>query len=107
MSTEPESQITEVPKRILLDLSPFEVDFSTRKVVKKVSQKGKAYVVYSVVVNALGGTGKYRVELFESEYLRLKILHTESGVKAYEASEKPNAKSGFSDLVFSPFMTVS
>lgn len=99
MSSE-ESNI--VPKTTLSTISPFTVDFE--KSVKKTrisSSSRKPYTVFLVTVHPIGyEETTYRVELFETEYINLRIMR-DRGAGSFSAELRPNTKSGFQDVIFS------
>ena len=99
MSTEPNAIL---PKKILVEISPFTVDFESAEKKTRVSRVArKPYVVYVVRVSPVDYPETiYRVELFESEYISLKIQR-DRGAGSFNASLKDNLKSGFSDVIFS------
>ena len=100
MSILPESNI--IPKKTLANISPFYVDFDKSEKKTRVSARTrKKYDVYLATVHPVGyDETTYRVELFETEYITLKIMR-DRGIDSYAAELSVNPKTGFSDVIFS------
>jgi hypothetical protein len=96
------SSDTILPKRILVEISPFYADFDKAEKKTRVSTRTrKTYTVYIVPVHPIGyEETTYRVELFETEYISLKIQR-DRGAASFSATLSENTKSGFSDVIFS------
>jgi hypothetical protein len=97
-----DEKIQKINKRVLATISPFYVDFDKSKKVPRVSSRSsRPYSVILCVVHPVGwDSTSYSVELFETEYINLKILR-DRGVNAFNASLRPNAKTGYDDVILS------
>lgn len=96
------SETNIVPKRVLMTISPFTVDFDKSEKKTRISTRSrKTYTIYLVTVHPVGyEETTYRTELFETEYISLKIMR-DRGAGSFSAELSANTKTGFSDVTFS------
>src|SRR5579864_913066 len=79
--------------KVLVELSPFSVDFSRTTTTLKQTKSGSTYEKKRVVVSKDGFNNDFEVEITYSEYQTLRILNLRS-IKSFAATLVPSKKEG-------------
>jgi len=95
------NEIQQLGKDKLPNISPFKVDYSTARIVQKISKNGNRYSVVELTLSPVDSEEKYIVEIWSNEYKS--IVQLGFDIEGVIATPTLNQKTGVVSNIYTPF----